>query len=172
MAYTDGTQFTPCPASHPVHLISILYEVTFQVAPFNALNDGGRFILANGDPTGYGMYGEFMNGWDSSVLSRAVSTCMSSPGTLELCPVFENEGRIASDAEMNGCSATNPSTEQVGPGNLLPNLPGCVAVTEGPAPATPQDLVPGCVADSGSGSGTSSRRHHAKRQQVSAMPKF
>jgi hypothetical protein len=165
MVYTDDI-LKPCPSSHNVRLISIAYEVSFNVKPFNALNDGGRFVLANGDPTGYGMYGEFMNGWDSSVLSRAVSDCTAFEGVLDagVCPMFKNEGRIASDAEMKACSATNSPKEQVGPGNLLPNLPGCVAVTEGPARATVtlQDLVVGCVADTTG----SHRRHHVKRQQV------
>ena len=145
-AYPVGYDNAPCPTSHPVRIITIFYEVWFNVVPFNQLNDGGRFVLANGDPTGYGLHADFMNGWDSSVLSRAISTCTVGDGTLEACPVFENEGRIASQAEMDACSAPNPLPQDVvGPGQLLPNLPGCVAVTEGPAPATPADLVPGCV---------------------------
>jgi hypothetical protein len=52
MAYPDGIDNGSCPPSHPIHLISIFYEIWFSVAPFNQLNDGGRFLLANGDPTG------------------------------------------------------------------------------------------------------------------------
>ncbi len=144
-----------------VNLDSAFYEVLFNVAHFNGLNDGGRFVLANGDPTGYGLHADFMNGWDSSVLSRAVSTCTAASGQIQDCPVFANEGRIISHDDANACSATNPFPQEViGPGNLLHNLPGCVAVTEGPAPASPEDLVPGCVpgsvGGSGNGNGTSS----------------
>ncbi len=153
MAYPDGIDNGLCPPSHPHHLISIFYEVWFSVKPFNALNDGGRFVLSNGDPTGYGLHGDFMNGWDHDVLSRAVATCTAMSGVIEDCPVFQNEGRFYTDDQLNACSAPNPlPAEHVDPGNLLPNLPGCIAVTEGPAPATAADLVPGCVPGGGNGS--------------------
>ena len=82
MAFPAGVDNGLCPPSHPVHLITIFYEVLFNVAHFNGLNDGGRFVLANGDPTGYGLHADFMNGWDSSVLSRAVSTCTAASGQI------------------------------------------------------------------------------------------
>ena len=154
-AYPVGNDNGPCPTSHPVRIIGIFYEVWFNVVPFNKLNDGGRFVLANGDPTGYGLHADFMNGWDNSVLSRAVATCTSDTGNFEACPVFANEGRIISGDEANACTATNPFPQEVtGPGTLLQNLPGCVAVTEGPAPAELGKLVPGCVPGSSSGSGS------------------
>ncbi|KAH9055333.1 putative WSC domain protein [Lactarius vividus] len=144
MAYPDGVDSGQCPYTHPHHLVSIFFEVWFNVAPFNNLNDGGRFVLANGDPTGYGLHGDFLNGWDRSVLSRAVQTCTDGSGVIENCPVFQNEGRFVSNADMNSCAASNPLQENVsGP---MPNLPGCIAVTNGPGPASPTDLVPGCTA--------------------------
>jgi Domain of unknown function (DUF1996) len=146
MAFPDGIDNGLCPRSHPIHLISIFYEVYFSVAPFNSLNDGGRFVLANGDPTGYGLHGDFMNGWDRSVLSRAITTCTADSGVIEDCPVFENEGRFYSDADMNTCSASNPLPAESVPGALYSHLPGCMEVTEGPGPASPENLVPGCVA--------------------------
>jgi len=152
MAYPDGVDNGQCPPSHPIHLVSIFFEVYFNVAPFNNLHDGGRFVLANGDPTGYGLHGDFMNGWDRGVLSRAVATCTATSGVIEDCPVFKNEGRLYTDDENNACSATNPlPDEKVAPGTLLPYLPGCVAVTEGPAPATPANVAEGCAAGNGSG---------------------
>jgi hypothetical protein len=151
MAYPDGIDNGLCPPSHPIHLVSLFYEVWFDVASFNSLNDGGRFVLANGDSTGYGLHGDFLNGWDNSVLSRAVAQCTANSGVIEDCPVFKNEGRFTDDSVMNSCAAKNPlPEEQTGPGALLSHLPGCVAVTDGPAPATPADLVPGCVVGSGS----------------------
>ena len=144
MAYPDGVDSGRCPSSHPVHLISVFYEVWFNVAPFNALNDGGRFVLSNGDPTGYGLHGDFMNGWDRSVLSRAVDQCTAASGVIEDCPVFQNENRFNADADMNSCAAPNPLPSEPISGRM-PYLPGCVAVTEGPAPATSADLAPGCM---------------------------
>ena len=153
MAYPDGIDNGLCPPSHPIHLVSIFYEVYFSVAPFNALNDGGRFVLANGDPTGYGLHGDFLNGWDRSVLSRAVATCTADSGVIEDCPVFQNEGRFVPDSVMNTCAAKNPlPDENVSLGTISLHLPGCVAVTEGPGTASAADLVPGCVPGGGTGS--------------------
>ncbi|KAI0301542.1 hypothetical protein B0F90DRAFT_1667895 [Multifurca ochricompacta] len=150
MAYPDGVDNGMCPPSHPIHLVSLFFEVYFEVAPFNALNDGGRFVLANGDPTGYGLHADFMNGWDRSVLSRAVATCKADSGVIEDCPVFKNEGRFVADADMNACSATNPLLEEkVTAGSLLRNLPGCVAVTDGPAAASAANIVQGCTPGTG-----------------------
>ncbi|KAF8494105.1 hypothetical protein F5888DRAFT_1617148 [Russula emetica] len=153
MAYPDGIDNGLCPPTHPHHLISIFYEVLFSLSSINGQNDGGRFVLSNGDPTGYGLHGDFMNGWDRSVLSRAVATCTAESGVIEDCPVFQNEGRFYTGDQNNACSATNPiPQENADPGNLLSNLPGCVAVTEGPANATSANLVPGCVPGGGNGS--------------------
>ncbi|KAI0246151.1 hypothetical protein BJV78DRAFT_1158123 [Lactifluus subvellereus] len=127
MAYPDRIDNGLCPSSHPIHLVSIFYEVYYNVAPFNALNNGGRFVLANGDPTGYGLHGDFLNGWDRN------------------CPVFQNEGRFYADADMNLCSATNPLPNESVP-YAVPYLPGCVAVTDGPGAASPGTLAPGCAA--------------------------
>ncbi|KAH9971395.1 hypothetical protein BGW80DRAFT_456878 [Lactifluus volemus] len=147
MAYPDGIDNGKCPPTHPVHLVSIFYEVYFSVDPFNSLRDGGRFVLSNGDPTGYGLHGDFMNGWDRSVLERAVETCTNLSGVIEDCPVFKNENRFEDDSTMQLCAAKNPipAEEGMGDGLVLDHLPGCVAVTNGPENATPKDIVPGCV---------------------------
>jgi hypothetical protein len=141
MAYPDGVDNGLCPPSHPVHLISLFYEVWFGVAPFNALNNG-RFVLANGDPTGYGLHGDFMNGWDHDVLKLAVNNCNAASGNIQDCSAFD--GLFNSDAVMNSCAAPNPLPGEPVTGQLLDHLPGCVKVTEGPASASPSDLVPGC----------------------------
>ncbi|KAI0265892.1 hypothetical protein BC834DRAFT_824485, partial [Gloeopeniophorella convolvens] len=136
MAYPDGIDNGSCPPTHPHHLISIFYEIYFNIAPFNALNDGGRPVLGNGDPTGFALHADFMNGWDHDVLSRAVANCTADSGVIEDCAVFEDEGRFYTDDENNACSAKNPMPEEKIVDTLLTYLPGCVAVTEGPGPAS------------------------------------
>jgi hypothetical protein len=86
-----------------------------------------------------------MNGWDSSVLSRAVNTCTADSGLIQDCSVFQNEGRFYSDDEMNACSATDPQPGDVNTEEPVLFLPGCVAVTNGPANATAADLDPRCT---------------------------
>jgi len=173
MVYPDGVDSGRCPSSHPVHLISLFYEVWFDVASFNNLNDGGRFVLSNGDPTGYGLHGDFMNGWDRSVLSRAVDQCTAASGVIEDCPVFQNEGRFNADSDMNSCAAQNPLPSEPVTGADLPHLPGCVAVTEGPAPATSADLVPGCVrrrSELESDAGVNRPRRHRAMRGLGSSP--
>ncbi|KAN0140551.1 protein of unknown function (DUF1996) domain containing protein [Lactarius tabidus] len=149
MAYPDGIDNGICPHTHPFHLMSLFFEVWFSVAPFNQLNDpGSRFVLANGDPTGHGLHADFYNGWNKTTLQRAVDNCTADSGVIQDCPVFQNENRFNSDDEMNSCSAPNPlpNEDVIGP---IPYLPGCVAITEGPAPATSADLDPKCLAANG-----------------------
>ena len=145
MAYPSGIDSGECPSSHPVHLISLFYEVWYSVSPYNQLDAGGKFVLANGDPTGYGLHADFLNGWDNAVLSSAVQTCTDGSGNIQNCPAFA--GRLQTNDQMNSCSAPNPlPSENIdGP---MPYLPGCVAVTNGPGPANDGDLDPGCTAAS------------------------
>ncbi|KAH9971393.1 hypothetical protein BGW80DRAFT_1322198 [Lactifluus volemus] len=145
MAFPSELNDGFCPPSHPHHLVSLYYEVYFYVTPFNSGNYGGQFVLANGDPTGYGLHADFLNGWDRNVLTRAIQTCTASSGVIEQCSVFANEGRFYSDAEMNACSASNPIPSESVPGALHQYLPGCVPVTKGPGRASPTDRAPGCV---------------------------
>jgi Domain of unknown function (DUF1996) len=157
VAYPSGMDHGDCPSTHPVRLVSIFYELWFYTQPFNKLNDGGRFVVSTGDPTGYSLHGDFMNGWDNQVLQRAMDSCTSDSGVIEDCGVFQNEGRFYTDAETNACSAPDPyPQEAVSEGQVMPHLPGCVAVTEGPGPASPADLVPGCKALGVGGSGNAS----------------
>jgi hypothetical protein len=61
VAYPESGSFEsggPCPASHPVHIPQILYEVAWDTRAFNDPNDwpedGSQpFVFSMGDPTGY-----------------------------------------------------------------------------------------------------------------------
>jgi uncharacterized protein DUF1996 len=58
-AYNDG----PCPSTHPVHLISLFYEVIWQTNLYanDWYGSNQPFAFANGDPTGYGLHGDFVS---------------------------------------------------------------------------------------------------------------
>lgn len=47
-----------CPQSHPVALFSLFYEFFFETGDFGS--DISHFAFANGDPTAYGLHGDFM----------------------------------------------------------------------------------------------------------------
>jgi hypothetical protein len=66
-----------------VQVPRIFYEVYHDTGSFasqweNMQGKGEQpFVLSFGDPTGYGLHGDFVNGWDNDVLSQIVTTCRS-----------------------------------------------------------------------------------------------
>jgi hypothetical protein len=43
--------------------------------------DGGRFVLSTGDPTGYSYHADFQNGWYVSLLLIPYSMALTRSGT-------------------------------------------------------------------------------------------
>jgi hypothetical protein len=144
-AYNDGS----CPESHPVHLISLFYEVVWNVDAFSGMwynGDGEQpFVWAQGDPTGYGLHGDFLNGWDVELLQEAVDECTSDSGDVEDCGVF----RLRSDGVAGSCIVVSEVEERVD--GWLERLPGCNVVQGGPGEAVPGL---GCGNQTGSGNGS------------------
>ncbi|KAF2763010.1 hypothetical protein EJ05DRAFT_506654 [Pseudovirgaria hyperparasitica] len=67
-----------CPESHPVGIFSVFFEFFYDT---NAVRDFNRYVYAMGDTTGYGLHGDFINGWtDQEKLQKAMSTCTGSDG--------------------------------------------------------------------------------------------
>lgn len=125
MAYPIGEYDNGrCPESHPVRMISIFYEVLYSVDKFDNgwWDPSGKhpFVFANGDPTGYGFHGDFVNGWDVDVLQEAVDTCNNPSGNLEDCPVFV--GEMYTGSECQNCRVPPSVGEKVK--GVLPSLPG------------------------------------------------
>ena len=60
VAYPESGSYDngPCPASHPFHLISIFFEVIYDINSFASQWTPGQgqhpWVFAQGDPTGYG----------------------------------------------------------------------------------------------------------------------
>jgi hypothetical protein len=52
--------FGVCPSSHPIAIFSVFYEFFFDTSPYTNFN---KFVYAMGDVTGYGLHGDFINGW-------------------------------------------------------------------------------------------------------------
>ncbi|KAK5662290.1 hypothetical protein OQA88_8196 [Cercophora sp. LCS_1] len=123
----------PCPMTHPVRVPSLLYEMTWHVEAFDHLK--GKFVLSQGDPTGYGYHGDFLNGWDLDVLEAALrdpSCGNESGGRLERCeslvPFLQN-GRV-----QNLCPGVGVHVDEERFG-VLERLPGCNEVQGGPGDA-------------------------------------
>ncbi|KAF2205073.1 WSC-domain-containing protein [Delitschia confertaspora ATCC 74209] len=136
-----------CPATHPKHLVTLFYEVYYDTSTFRGEWDSSNkqpFVFANGDATGYGYHGDFVNGWPTALLQTALSTCIDGTPTCSTT-VF---GSFRTQAETQACKLPSLIAEPVS--GVLSSLPGCNPVTYGPEPAVvvqncaiPQILEPG-----------------------------
>ncbi|KAI2613481.1 WSC-domain-containing protein [Hypoxylon fragiforme] len=130
VAYMSGIDNGICPPSHPRQLVHLFFEVLYGVNDIKK-EAGGRFVFANGDPTGFGFHGDFMNGWEMDVLKAAISTCAnddSSNGQISKCPPLAKS--------QNPYYATNcperPAIVNEKVRGMIDCLPGCNVVTTGP----------------------------------------
>ncbi|KPV72855.1 uncharacterized protein RHOBADRAFT_55528 [Rhodotorula graminis WP1] len=134
VAYPIGGESGPCPATHPKRIITLFFEVMYDVNSMKDLwtlakDPKSPFVLANGDPTGLGYHGDFQNGWDVPILQRAMDECTSDSGVIEECKVLELYDRAVEPA----CRKT-PDVNEVVLGTLK-KLPGCNPVTKTTAAA-------------------------------------
>jgi hypothetical protein len=130
--FPELVQDGACPPGFPVRMPVLFYETIFNIALFK--NYSGRFVLANGDFTGYGYHGDFIAGWDPEFLQNALDVCNSTTGLQEDCPLF----KLQDDSIATACTMTLPEPLQDddtrGPRD---NLPGGHPIYSGPgyAPA-------------------------------------
>ncbi|KAF8305629.1 hypothetical protein DL93DRAFT_2120902 [Clavulina sp. PMI_390] len=128
-----------CPPTHPVGLMKLFYEVTWDINSFvtsgrwNPATATFPFVLATGDPTGYSWHGDFQMGWSN--FQQAIDTCQNpndgtGQGITEDCSVFTEQ--TATQAEA--CTIA-PIVKETITGNLA-KLPGCNPIQNGPANAT------------------------------------
>ncbi|KAF2669402.1 WSC-domain-containing protein [Microthyrium microscopicum] len=138
VAHLSGIDSGDCPPTHPYQFAHVFQEIYHQPNDVPDQQPGGRFVLSTGDPTGYSLHADFMNGWDQDVLACAVENCAlgEQDGDLQDCPCL--------------LPSYNPNTAQFCPmrpsqvvetvTGLLPKLPGCINIVNGPAAAQPADM--------------------------------
>lgn len=109
-----------CPAGFSTRMASLMYEVIWETNRFQ--DRSGRFVLSNGDTTGYSLHADFFNGWDEQLLKKAIQTCTNPSGRIEDCPVFTIQDKDeALKCSMQGQMPTAISQENVkGPMSQLP----------------------------------------------------
>jgi hypothetical protein len=131
-----------CPASHPVRVPTILLEYTWHqedVAPGQVVN--GHLAWANGDTSGAGIHGDFVAGWDTAVLRKALNDpgCVNKGFSMpmENCPSLAPYHDIGS---AQRCNVPDKGFLAQPGGNgdkvTLPKLPGCNPIwASGPKPS-------------------------------------
>ncbi|KEZ39131.1 hypothetical protein SAPIO_CDS10527 [Scedosporium apiospermum] len=124
VTYTSSGSFEtggPCPASHPVKIPQVMYEIMFDTAQFNDPNDwpedGSQpFVWAMGDTTGAGIHGDYLFGWKGDALQRAMDSKCNGVN----CPGMERQSVDVS----NQCAKGQMAAEPVGDDGWLTSLPG------------------------------------------------
>ena len=124
VAYPDpslggNTQGGMCPSSHPVALISIGAEFGFDL---QGVTDPSSLVFSNGDTTGYGFHGDFLQGWtNSTALQDSFANCFTN----DECPWrnFDAPGGVAPNPSTQSPEVA-PIYEEIGLNGPIPTLPG------------------------------------------------
>ncbi|KAL0571171.1 hypothetical protein V5O48_010786 [Marasmius crinis-equi] len=127
-----------CPPTHPVGLMKLFYEITWDIHSFAGRwseSQGWPFVYATGDPTGYSWHGDFQNGWDVNVLQKAIDECnnpndQTINGVADACKHFT----MIAAATAKTCQLAPAVNEPVN--GVLDKLPGCNPIQAGPGDAT------------------------------------
>lgn len=116
-----------CPQSHPIAIYSVFYEFFYDTAPFTDFN---RLVWAMGDPTGYGLHADFINGWDQNALNNMMTTCTGPNGVnTPSCSLWVPSLNGPGSASAQTVTTTNPNPENVGLNGAIAALPGNNPVT-------------------------------------------
>ncbi|KAK4229263.1 hypothetical protein QBC38DRAFT_473000 [Podospora fimiseda] len=107
----------PCPASHPVKIPQLFYEVIWDTTSFNKKElwpeDGSQpFVWSQGDKTGFGNHGDYVFGWKGDALQKAMDT------NCDRCPQLRSQ----SLAEGNKCAKARMVREDID--GWLDSIPG------------------------------------------------
>ncbi|KAG8745917.1 hypothetical protein FRC10_006721 [Ceratobasidium sp. 414] len=152
VAYLSILDNGNCPSTHPVGLMKMFFEVTWDIHNFASrwtAADGWPFVYATGtietslppasDPTGYSWHGDFQNGWDVGVLQNAIDNCNNPNddtfnGITEACRFFT----VGAAVDQNKCkiAAASKEVQETIDGVVLDKLPGCNPIQAGPGDAT------------------------------------
>ena len=103
LRYPSHLESGICPITHPVYLPILFYEVVWNTPEVRDFS--GRFVLSNGDPSGYGYHGDFLAAWADGVLEAAAA----DPSCTD-----QNVLQPTSDGQIERCAAsfTIQATEQ------------------------------------------------------------
>ncbi|KAE8147040.1 hypothetical protein BDV25DRAFT_41151 [Aspergillus avenaceus] len=132
VAYPSQVMDGTCPEGYENRIVSLFYETIWDTYAFKGKS--GEFVIANGDPTGYGYHADFIHGWQDGVLDKAIKKCTNLSGRIEDCDVFD----IQTESDQRQCKFDLP--------RILKNedlysheggIPNDIVIESGPAYASP-----------------------------------
>jgi hypothetical protein len=110
-----------------IHTPHLFYEVYWNTPLFASRWTPGQgtqpFVLANGDPTGYSLHGDFISGWDVDTLQQIIDNCDAGDSGMDKCP-----GLIGGlNDPSTSCNIADPINEVIT--GVMSALPGNNPVT-------------------------------------------
>eukprot|EP01111_Echinosteliopsis_oligospora_P019213 TRINITY_DN916_c0_g1_i1.p1 TRINITY_DN916_c0_g1~~TRINITY_DN916_c0_g1_i1.p1 ORF type:complete len:568 (-),score=115.52 TRINITY_DN916_c0_g1_i1:44-1747(-) len=146
-----------CPSTHTTRIPGIFFEVLFSVSKFPHGDGNQRFLWSNGDRTGNGLHGDFLNGWDEKIVQQAIAdpTCDISNTNFgnspEKCAPFTPYVKKSNPDQSCVIASKLKITEDLGINRFISHLPGCNPLTGSGANVTacqgswPQKPIVGIV---------------------------
>ncbi|KAJ3281810.1 hypothetical protein HK104_011265 [Borealophlyctis nickersoniae] len=139
VAYASLVDNGKCPKTHPVRLVHLFYEVVFDTNAYKDEYVNGAtpdFRWSMNDPTGYGLHGDFLNGWHRPTLQKAIDTCTADSGVIEECKAFQ----LFTGDQMRTCKLERPlGLNEVVTGTIPKLIMGGAAAA--PKPTAPKPTV-------------------------------
>lgn len=142
MAYPTGSGvgIEKCPTTHrAARFPTIFIEFWYDISSFNGQYSSSStpWVLSNGDPTGYGMHADFLNGWEKGVLAKATGetggcNCGCGCGNDEMKQCFGADN-VNDDGDANFKQCAAPVSDAT---TKFEKLPGCNPIQAGPARAS------------------------------------
>lgn len=126
-----------CPAGW-THFPAMHMEVYWDIDSFktsgvwNPASDAWPFELAQGDPLGFGLHGDYFAGWGKDTLQTLIDECYTCDGDNEVDACLD-PSVINTPDEMNACNVPSPVDEPIW--GWLENQPGCNKRQSGPQEA-------------------------------------
>jgi len=154
-AYKTNMQFPTkgnCPKGW-IHVPHLFYELYWNTPKFSDQWTQGQgkqpFILANGDPTGYSLHADFLNGWDAETLQQIIDNCDAGSSGMDKCPNLIgglNDDSTSCNIEsaiaetITGVMKALPGNNPIGQWGV--NAPTSPAPVPGPVAPAPGPVVP------------------------------